>query len=407
MTQRTWIHPSWIIVLAGVCAALHVGKLPPALPVLQATLGMGLVEASFLLSALQIASMTLGLAVGLTADGIGLRRSMLTGLALLTCASAGGGFVTTASDLLGLRTLEGLGFLLVVMPAPGLIRRTVSPQQLTTRMGWWGSYMPAGSAMALLCGPWIVARVGWQIWWWVLALVSVAMWFAVWRCVPVVPPAPANAQDAWTKRLLLTLKTPGVWWVALTFAVYSGQWMAVIGFLPTMYAEMGLSASTTGVLTACVAMANMLGNIASGRLLQRGWTPRAVLWLGFACMALGAFGAFGQWGAWDLPLAVRFVCVVIFSAVGGVIPGTLFATAVRVAPSEGTLSTTVGYMQQWSAWGQFAGPPMVALVATWTGGWQWTWVVTVAMCGVGMVLAYRIGVLLSLPPAGQGIRVCA
>jgi hypothetical protein len=124
-------------------------------------------------------------------------------------------------------------------------------------------------------------------------------------------------------------------------------------------------------------------------------------------MALGAFGAFGQWGAWDLPLAVRFVCVVIFSAVGGVIPGTLFATAVRVAPSEGTLSTTVGYMQQWSAWGQFAGPPMVALVATWTGGWQWTWVVTVAMCGVGMVLAYRIGVLLSPPPAGQGIRVCA
>ena len=75
------LHPSWVIVLAGVCAALHVGKLPPALPVLQATLEISLVQASFLLSALQIAGMTLGLAVGLAADGIGLRRSMLVDLA--------------------------------------------------------------------------------------------------------------------------------------------------------------------------------------------------------------------------------------------------------------------------------------------------------------------------------------
>ncbi|MEY3468736.1 MAG: hypothetical protein RL203_830, partial [Pseudomonadota bacterium] len=41
----------------------HVGKLPPALPVLQATLDISLVQASFLLSALQIAGMTLGLAL--------------------------------------------------------------------------------------------------------------------------------------------------------------------------------------------------------------------------------------------------------------------------------------------------------------------------------------------------------
>jgi len=64
------LHPSWVIVLAGVCAALHVGKLPPALPVLQTALDISLVQASFLLSALQIAGMTLGLVVGLTAVGI-------------------------------------------------------------------------------------------------------------------------------------------------------------------------------------------------------------------------------------------------------------------------------------------------------------------------------------------------
>ena len=34
---------AWIVILAGVSAALHVGKLPPALPVLQGELGITLV----------------------------------------------------------------------------------------------------------------------------------------------------------------------------------------------------------------------------------------------------------------------------------------------------------------------------------------------------------------------------
>ena len=32
-------HAPWIVILAGVSAALHVGKLPPAIPALQADLG--------------------------------------------------------------------------------------------------------------------------------------------------------------------------------------------------------------------------------------------------------------------------------------------------------------------------------------------------------------------------------
>jgi hypothetical protein len=36
--------------------------------------------------------------------------------------------------------------------------------------------------------------------------------------------------------------------------------------------------------------------------------------------------------------------------------------AVRVAPDERTSPTTVGWMQQWSSLGQFAGPPLVAWV---------------------------------------------
>jgi MFS family permease len=395
--HRFGIHPSWVIVLAGVCAALHVGKLPPALPVLQAALHISLVQAGFLLSAVQVASMTLGLAVGLSADSLGLRRSMLMGLGLLSVASIGGGFVDDATRLLCLRALEGLGFLLVVMPAPALIRRTVNASQLSGRMGWWGTYMPTGSALALLLGPWVIAGLNWSAWWWLLGAVAALAGVAVWLCVPdLPPPAPPDntanaANDAWSQRLALTLQSPGPWLVALTFAVYSSQWLAVVGFLPTVYAELGLAASTAGVLSACVALANVSGNILSGRLLQRGWPAQRLLSIGFACMALGAVGAYAEWQGQGLPTALRFACVVVFSAVGGLIPGTLFSCALRLAPSEGTVSTTVGYMQQWSALGQFAGPPLVAWVAASAGGWQWTWAVTATLSLAGAVLAHWIG----------------
>src|SRR5437868_9652135 len=86
------------VVAGGVAAALHIGKLPPAVPALQATLGIGLVQAGFLLSLVQVAGMTLDLLVGLAADTIGLRRSMLAGLVLVSLASALGGGVGVWTD---------------------------------------------------------------------------------------------------------------------------------------------------------------------------------------------------------------------------------------------------------------------------------------------------------------------
>jgi cyanate permease len=179
-------------------------------------------------------------------------------------------------------------------------------------------------------------------------------------------------------RLRLTLAAPGPWLVALSFSMYSGQWLAVIGFLPTIYTQAGVPPASTGVLTALAAAVNMLGNIGSGRLLHRGVPAPRLLLIGFVTMGLAAAATFG---ATDWPPAPRYLAVLAFSGIGGLIPATLFALAVRLAPSEGTLSTTIGWVQQWSSFGQFAGPPLVAWVASRAGGWQWTWVAT-GLCSI-------------------------
>lgn len=390
------VEPALVVILGGVCAALHVGKLAPAIATLQATLGLTLVEAGFLLSAVQGAGMTLGLAFGVVADGLGGRRSMALGLALLAAASAGGAAAPDVGTLMALRVAEGFAFLLVVLPAPGLVRQLVAPGRVSVMLGVWGAYMPLATALVLLLGPLLIGPLGWRPWWAGLAALTAVMALWLLRAVPPAAPAPAVAEHTpparpaprSLRRLRDTLVAPGPWLVATTFAMYSGQWLAVIGFLPAIYTQAGVAGAATGALTAGVAAANIVGNIASGRLLQRGVAPGVLLGTGFVTMALAALAAFAAVaGAPALPPLARYAALLLFSGVGGLIPATLFALAVRVAPGEGAMASTIGWVQQWSSLGQFAGPPLVAAVASAAGGWQFTWVATGACSLLGVVLS--------------------
>lgn len=402
----------WVIA-AGICAALHVAKLPPAIPALQAALGVSLVQAGFLLSAVQLCGMAAGVAFGAAVDGLGHRRGLLGGLLLLALASALGGLAGGAAPLLALRAVEGCGFLLVVLSAPALLRQVVPPDRLPGVLGVWGAYVPLATAGAFFLGPLVVGAMGWRSWWWGVAVLTLAV---AWRVATVLPkpaaaqapasPAPPRPEpDAeisgsacgnWRRRLAATLASPGPWMVALAFGCYSSQWLAVVGFLPTIYAANGWSAGAVAAASGCVAGANALGNIAAGRWLARGVAPFTLLALGFGAMGTMALLSFAE----VLPPAARLGAALLFSLFGGLVPATLFNAAVRVAPSPQAVGTTLGWVQQLSATGQFAGPPLVAWVATAAGGWHRTGWVTATLALLGLVLAARLALRLGAGPAG-------
>jgi MFS family permease len=91
-----------------------------------------------------------------------------------------------------------VGFLLTTVPAPSLLRRAVAPGRLTRMLGVWSTYMPFGTALALLAGPLLIGVLGWRGWWVLTALCTAAM--LVW--LPQAVPRDVRCGPATCRRAL-------------------------------------------------------------------------------------------------------------------------------------------------------------------------------------------------------------
>ncbi|MEV2235292.1 MFS transporter [Streptomyces phaeochromogenes] len=463
-TGRSWI----VVVSAGVAAGLQVWKLPPAIPFLRQDLSLTLVQAGTLLGIIQLAGMLGGLAISLLAELIGERRCLSGGLVLLFLGSAGGGFAWSAGSLLASRAVEGAGFILVVVTGPGLIRRSTPPGRLTTAMGFWGAYQGISTFAGLITGAVVLQVVPWRVWWWAMAVLALAPlpWVLarvprdalayvprddlayvprddlayvprdvpgrgphaipgrVPRDIPAGVPGDVTAAHvhrdnaggargavAALARIGRTVRAPAPWAAGLVFACYTLPWMAVVGFLPTIYRDGGMAASWPGVLSAVVGAANAIGSITTAALMKRGLPARALLVPAFALMATTSLPAFAvDWRTLPAGTTWQFLCVVAFSLTGGAIPATLLRMIGELTPAGGSAPATMGLIQQLFNTGSFVGPALAAWLATRTGGWHSTWWITCACAAVGIALSLRLRTRVTAPavapaPAGDSAPV--
>jgi MFS transporter, CP family, cyanate transporter len=391
---------AWVVV-CGVAAALHVGKLPAMLPLVADEMHLSRIETGWLLAVFQIAGMLLGVMGGLLSDKIGRRRLMLTGLVLLGTSSIAAGLIVQRGSpyslilLLVFRAIESFAFIFTVLPGPGLLQGLVPALSLRRYMGWWSAYMPAGMALGLLAAPLLSEAIGWRGVWIMLGVVNLLLFFVVVQKVPRDAKAARGSTQnlSFASILLATLGARGPWLLALLFLCYAAQWSGLFGFLPTIYQEQGMSAIAIGWLTAFAVFANVVGNIAAGSSKFRA-DPWLVVSIAACVMSLCSavvLGTMQQFFGIEFSFATRFSAIVLFSLIGGFIPSTIFGLVASLAPAlkngEKAVGTTAGMFQQGSAFGQVMTPPLIAWTVQRSGDWANAWWVMAALTAGCLIAA--------------------
>ncbi len=177
------------------------------------------------------------------------------------------------------------------------------------------------------------------------------------------------------------------------------MFFALFSFLPVLLMErMDISYRSAGLLSALASVVNVSGNLAAGYLLTRG-AGRGSLIL-FASGVMGAAGL-GIFLGWFEPQATFLLCL-LFSAVGGLIPATLLASAPLAARETFLVPVAVGLMMQGSNLGQLLGPVVVGGVTA-AFGWNAAGpVVLLAALAAGVTALLLPAALQRSEPAKEG-----
>jgi len=384
-TRTSWLTVT-LCLAAGVIAAFQVGKAPIALTDLRQDLGIGLAQASWVLSALALVGAALGVVMGSLVSRWGPRPMLLIGLAVMAVASGAGAVAPGLGLLVTSRVAEGFGLLLVVIAAPALITRLSAPHDRPLVFALWGCFMPFGMALAMLGAPFL-STIGWRGLWLVMAALTLVMLLLAWARLPHPEPLPLEGEPQHLGRDLLTLLiSPGPRLLAAIFACYTTCWFILAGFLPTLLSErLGLDPGHAGLLTALVVGSNIFGNLATGPLLQRHVPRRRLMMTALGVIGLSSLAIFNP----ATPSGLAYLACVLFAATGGLLPGSVFGAAALVAPSRRLVPVSLGLVMQGSNLGQLVGPALGGAVVA-AFGWESARLVLVAVVLLGLSLSLRL-----------------
>lgn len=381
-----------VLILAGMTASLQVSKVAIALPQLQHDFNLSLFVGASAIGAYSVLGATLGMPLGFLFSLTNARRTVLAGFSVAALGSFLGAAATGGVWLVAARIVEGCGFLAAVLVLPSLLRRAAAPRDLDTIMSLWSAYLPSGAAIMMLLGP-AVLEHGWRLLWvgnGVLSLAAAAVLFFL-PTPGVAATAGAGAKPF--AQVDAVLRSKGTALLAFTFALYTFQFMAMAGLLPTLLVQRsGLSIATAGLIAALTWIANAAGNASAGLLLRAGAPLWTVVLGPFALMGVAAFGVFSA----SLPLAAVVALACLSLGLTGLIPGSVFAAAARAAPAPAALVLMLGVINQGSNIGTLLGPAALGFLVQ-NSGWGSAWLLFAGIAGCGIAAA--LGLRAALAPA--------
>ena len=187
--------------------------------------------------------------------------------------------------------LEGCGFLAAALAIPALIRAVAAQKDGSFALALFACYLPAGSALMMVAGPALLRSAGRRCGW-SMAASSLAYALILSR-VDFGTPSVTRAPRHVFANLRNVLGTPGPLLLALTFGLYTFQYSAITGLMPTLLVQqLGLSIGAAGLVSALTVAANAVGNLSAGALMRWGVPLWSVVAGAFTCLGIAALRDF-------------------------------------------------------------------------------------------------------------------
>lgn len=347
--QRTHFPLILALYCAGLGAAAQYGKLAlfvedfaAAYPGAGGTLG-------FLISAIGLIGIILGLVAGLVVARIGFRRLLLGALALGAALSLFQASLPALPLMLASRLLEGLSHLVIVVAAPTLIAQIAAERHRVFAMTLWSTFFGVSFALlAWLGAPLVAARgIGALLAAHGLFLAVIAVLLALGlprqRALPDHAPLTLRTIFAQHARVYASprIAAPGLGWL-----FYTLSFVAIMAVLPGY-----LDADQRGAATGVMSIAGMVVSMSVGVVLVNRFGALPIILAGFALAIFAALWLLAAPGS-------ALVAVALMGALG-LVQGPSFAAVPELNSSAEARAEANGAMAQMGNLGNTLGTPIL------------------------------------------------
>lgn len=203
---------SWVLaaaILGSSLAFIDSTVVNVALPAIQASFHVSMVDVQWVVEAYGLFLAALILAGGALGDLLGRRKIFLTGVAIFATASLGCGLASGIRPLILARSLQGIGAALLVPASLAIISACFGEENRGEAIGTWSGFTAITTAIGPVLGGWLVQHASWRWAFFInLPLAMAVIAISVWR-IPESRSPTARRID-WPGALLATIGLAGL-----------------------------------------------------------------------------------------------------------------------------------------------------------------------------------------------------
>jgi MFS transporter, DHA1 family, inner membrane transport protein len=359
-TERTPWHLVALLYAAGLLAALQYAKIPFMLPGLLGQSAMSPVQQAWLLSIIGIVGAVAGTFAGAVCQAVGLRRTLVWGLAVGVAGAALPLLASQYAMLLVARVVESVAHMAIVVAVPTLILSVCADKDRPKVMVVWSCYFTVTFILAAITLPLVLDATGWHG----IALLHAALLLVVGVLCFGMPQASLQSSTPQTKVALSATSLLHAQWrllrqgkllaVPATFFGYTLLFVALVSVLPRLLSGTPTAAST---LAMALPTASLLGTLLALAALGRGVTGHRLVRLSATALVLAGLGLMFTAPHGLLTHGVVLLCFVLL----GTLPaGIVSSIPALFQPGDPDISLVNGGLVQFGNLGNFVGSPILA-----------------------------------------------